>query len=82
MLNEEVKARRNNTSHSGPVKSLFLTLCSDDEVFSVVSLLDNKKATRKIAVNTKFSNTVKQYCAVFMQALRCMSNARSVSQML
>ena len=54
MLNEEVKAPRNNTSHSGPVKSLFLTLCSDDEVFSVVSLLDNKKATRKIAVNTKF----------------------------
>ena len=52
-LNEEVKAPKSNNLHNAPVKSLFLTPCSDDEIFSL-SLLDNKQAARNNDVNTKF----------------------------
>ena len=39
MLEEDFKAPKYNTSHSAPVKSLFLTACSDNEVFLLISLL-------------------------------------------
>ena len=69
MLNEEVRAPSNDTSHSAPIKSLFSTPCSDDEVFSLISLLDNKKATKKNDVNTKFIKHGKTVIAPILSKL-------------
>ena len=55
MLNKEVMAYRNNTSNSAPVKFLFLTPCSDDEVFHYIIIRQQKKL--KNDVDTKFYQT-------------------------
>ena len=50
MLNEKVKTPNNNTFHIAPVKTLFLSPCSVDEIFSLISLLDNKKRQERMTL--------------------------------
>ena len=47
MLNEEVKAPRNNIFHRATVKSLFLTPRSNDKVTSLISLVRQQKSYKK-----------------------------------
>ena len=66
ILKQEVKRPRNNTSHSAQVKSLFLTPYSDDEIFSLIPLLDYKKVTKKNDVDTKFTKHGKTVIALIL----------------